>query len=424
MPLYKFTAMDKAGKTIGSVKEADSEASLTKLLTADGLFLVDASIVRAPVKPTGPKKAAVSAEKTKAAAAKAATVRPGKAKRVPTKVVSVFTSQFALMVKSSLPALQAITSLTLQQTNPSLIAALLDIQERLKRGEYLSRAFSQHPEAFDSVYTNLLSAGEASGKVAIMLDRIADYLEFQTDLARKIRSAMVYPMLVLGASVGIILFLMMVVLPNFVDIFAQFNAPLPTPTRLLLATSSAMRSYWWLELAAAAAVGAAARWWLIQPENKEFVDTSVLGIPVMGSMIEAIILTRILRILEVLLESGVPILKALELTKAAANQRYFELLLDRVMANVSEGKGVASALYGEVHFPGAVADMIATSERTGGLPGVLRMAAEHYQKELDSKITDTFAALEPVFIGGLSMIVAGIAISILSPIMSLGSMVE
>lgn len=421
MSLFKYKAMDKSGRTVGNVMEADSEASLSKALSREGLFLVEAAEVKAPPREA---KGAKGTPRPDLAAISAAAKAKGAKGPVPLKDVAVFTTQFALMMKASLPALQAISSLTYQQKNPAFLGALLDIQERLKKGEYLSRAFSAHPEAFDAIYINLLSAGEASGQVPAMLNRNAEYLEFQADMKGKVRSALIYPLFVLFAAVSVILFLMIFVLPNFVDIFNQFNAPLPLPTVILLGASRFMREFWYLHLSALALLGWLIRNWLKSPHNREALDFFLLGVPVLGAMIEAVVLTRILRVLEVLLHGQVPILKALEIARAAADHRYYDQLLHRVMKSVSEGRGIALAVEGDPHFPGSLAEMIRHAERTGGLPEVFRLASMHYQKELDGRLRDTFAAMEPVFIGVLSLVVATIAICILMPIMNLGTVVE
>ena len=422
MPVFKYTAMDKSGRTIGREMEADSESALSKALGRDGLFLIEAVLLKAP------KSAAPAASPGLAAAKSAAPVAALKPKegkgKVPVQEVALFTNQLALMLRASLPVLPAIISLTPQQKNPYFVYILTDIQERIKRGERISAAFSHHPLVFGPVYTNLLAAGEASGTMTTMLVRIADYLDFQSELGRKIRSALVYPLLVLFASVTVVLFLMLFVLPNLTDIFKQFNAPLPLPTQILLGLSTWMRAYWYVYFSAGAGAAYYAMKWFEKPENQAVIDYQILRVPILGAMIESIVVTRMLRILEVLLQSGVPIIKALELTKAAAGQRYYADLIDRVIKYVSEGKGIAAGLVGQAHFPSSVTDMIATAERSGSLPEVFRVTAAHFQKDLDARISDAFAAMEPLFIGGLSIVVAFIVVCILAPIMSLGTIVD
>jgi type II secretory pathway component PulF len=403
MAIYKYVAMDRAGKTVEDFQDADSEAALSKALNRNGLFLMRATLDTAP-RP-----------------APAAAPRP--TKKVDLETVATFTEQFVLMVKAALPALETIESLANTQKNPAMKEVLLRVADKLKRGESLSRSFGEHPQVFDSVYINLLSAGEAGGKVPELLARVNDYLVFQIDLRHKIRSAMIYPMVILGASVTVILFLMIFVLPTFVDIFAQFNAPLPFATRALLWTSSTMIKEWYVIVGALLLFGFLGWRWGRQPSVKNKLERMVLRLPIVGSMVQAIVLTRMLRTMAVLIESGVPILNALSLTKGATNHAYFEGLLTQVSNRVSEGKGIASALQESPYFPSTVASMISTAERTGSLPEVLKISADHYQRRLDVEIENTFSALEPLFIGVLSLVVAAIAISILQPIMTLSSAV-
>jgi type IV pilus assembly protein PilC len=325
------------------------------------------------------------------------------------------------MVKAALPIVQAIESLALQQKNPAFKAVLTGVVEDLKKGQPLSQAFGRYPEAFDRVFVSFLTAGEVSGKVPAMLPRIAAYVSFQIENRQKLRTALTYPAIILAASLTVILFVVLFVLPIFVDIFNQFEAPLPLPTRILLKASTLIRTYWYVFPLLAAAAGALVWGYKDDARARERLDVFMLEIPRFGTMIESIALARILRTLALLVESGVPILKALELTRAAAENVYYDKLLVRVTERVSEGKGIASALYGNRHFPRSVAHMIATAERTGSLPEVLRITADHYQHELDSEIQNTFSALEPLFVGFLSLVVAGIAICVLQPIMSLGT---
>jgi type II secretory pathway component PulF len=405
MPVYKYTAMDRSGKTVESVEEAESESALSKLLSKNGLFLMRASQQTArPAAAQGGNVGALGG-------------------RVKLADVATFTQQFTLLTKAALPALDAIETLTVNQDSEAFKAALEDIQEKLRRGETLSTAFAAHPNAFDNVYINLLSAGEAGGKVVDMLARISGYLTFQIELRQKIRGALIYPAVVSGAAVTVILFLMLFVLPTFVDIFAQFNAELPAPTRALLWTSTFLTHEWYVVLIGTVGGAYLIRRWAKQPAVMAKLERLELRLPLIGTMVQCVVLTRILRTLAVLIESGVPILHALAFTKAAANHDYYEKLLDRVAAHVSEGRGIASALEEDPRFPSTVASMIHTAERTGNLAEVLKMSAEHYQHELDVTIDSTFSAMEPMFIGFLSLIVAGIAICILQPMMGLSNAV-
>lgn len=405
MAIYQYQAMDHAGRKTAGSMEAQDEPSLSKALAKQGLFLMDAA----------PMGAAAPAEDPLAV--------PVSQKSIPFEEVIMFTKQLILLVKASLPLVQSIESLSLQEKNLPFRTVLYALAADLKRGLPPSQAFAKHPQAFDQVYLSLLSAGEASAKVPQMLARIEEYLSFQAELKQKVRTAIMYPAVLLVVSSVVILFLLTFVLPTFVDIFDQFDAPLPLPTRILLRVSTLFTSYWYLAILALLVGGLQGRLWLKEPRNRSALDDFLLRLPILGAMIDAIVLARILRTLSVLVESRVPILKALELTRSTTGQVYYQRLLDQVAEYVSEGKGIALALFESSRFPRPVANMVATAQRTGSLAEVLKLSADHYQKELDNQIQNTFSALEPMFIAVLSVAVATIALCILQPIMNLGTLV-
>ncbi|MBI5623592.1 MAG: type II secretion system F family protein [Elusimicrobia bacterium] len=341
--------------------------------------------------------------------------------RVPLRELSLFTGQLAAMMRAAVPAMESLESLTQREQHPVLRAVLLDVQSRVRRGEGLSRAFSKHPECFDRVYVHLVAAGEARGDVPAVLDRIDRHLEFQAELQHRIRSALIYPVIVIVSALGVVLFILFFVTPTFVEVFRQFDAPIPWPTRALLAVSGLLSRFWHVG-AGLLAAGAALAWrWLRVPSHRGAVDLFLLELPVVGPMVQAVVMTRLLRTLAALSQGGLPILTALELTRAAVGNKVFEDVLDDVSRQVSEGKGIASALRRSPHVSLVVSNMVATAERTGTLPQVLNRVADYYERRTETAMRDLFTALEPVFVGVLGVIVAGVALCVLLPIFNLGA---
>ncbi len=407
MPIFQYKAMDRSGKLIAGSAEAADFAALAQALQSSNLFLI---------------KASPQAEVRRAQAPSGAPGPGGR--RVPLRSISFLTGQLAVMMRSAVPAIEALESLTLREGNETLRAALTDIQNRLKRGESLSQAFSRHPECFDAVYVNLVAAGEAQGDVPAVLDRIDSHLVFQAELQHRIRSVLLYPAIVVLSAIVVVLFILFFVMPTFVEVFRQFDAPLPAATRALLAVSTNLRGFWYVYLGLPVAAALLARRWLKDPRNRARLDRLFLELPVAGPMVQAVVLTRMLRTLATLSQGGIPILSALELTRAAVGNRLFEEILDKVSLRVSEGKGIASALSQNPYVPLVVSNMVATAERTGTLPEVLNKVADYYERRTETAMRDLFTALEPNFVGVLGLIVAGIAVCVLLPIFNLGALTQ
>jgi type IV pilus assembly protein PilC len=339
--------------------------------------------------------------------------------RVPAKDVMVFTRQLSIMVRTAVPLLEALGCLTRQQKHPAFRSMLQEITKDVQHGHPLSGSCARFPGAFGDVFVSLLAAGEASGTMDTMLDRITAYLAFQEDLRAKIRSALLYPSIVFLTSTGVVAFLVLFVLPTFMQIFSQFDTPLPLPTRILLAVSDHIRSWWYLYAGGAAAVGAYLRRWFTDPARLGVVHEFELSLPVVGPLVRTLVLTRVLKTLAALVSSGVPILQSLSLARAAAGHEVFHDLMDKVYRNAAQGKGLSLAFSQSRHVPPQVADMIGNSGKTGTLPAVLEQISAHFESETDTEIRNLFSVLEPLCVIVLGVLVGAIAVAILLPVFEL-----
>lgn len=413
MPKYRYKAIDAKGSVAKAEVEAPSVAELTERLAARGLFLMESKVVEEESSP-GPQ--AVSAGETQGQE-RVATTRD----TVSLKEVSIFTAQWAVMVRTSLPILEALDMLAHQSENAVFRSILIDIWGSVRQGQPLSKAFGRYPKVFDDVYVSLLSSGEVSGKLDIMLERLSNYLEFQLELKEKIRSSLVYPTIVILTAVAVVAFLVIFVLPTFMEVFSQFDIKLPWPTQILIFVSEQVRHLWYLLLLALGGLWWYLSSWLLDPANTKMVHGLQIKLPIVGPLTRNIVMTRILRTLGSLTESGIPILKSLELAKAASGNLIFGELIDDIIADVREGRGLAGALGRSPYVPATVAGMVATGEKTGTLPEVLGKVAAYYESETDASIKNLFSALEPLFIVGLGLMVGGIAFSVLLPMFDLAS---
>lgn len=408
MPDYRFKALDAGGKSIQGVSSAQSPEDLVEILHRQGIFLMESEEVAGSPAPSG-KAAPLAKRASDWLGRRGASLKD----------ISFFTSQFAVMVRTALPISESLELLAEQTPNPAFKAVLQDIERKVSMGTSLSAAFAAHPEAFDGIFTSMLAAGEASGTMDAMLDRLSRHLEFRLSFQQKMRSALVYPAIVLMTGGLVVLFLLLFVLPTFREIFGQLGVQLPLPTRALFFVSDVLRTYWFVFLALALAAAGGLRAWLKAPANRLAFDRRVLRLPVIGVLVRNMALTRILRTMSSMLESGVPILRTLDLCRATASNSVFHELLEQAAREVRGGAALSKALGREGQFPPPVVSMIHTGERTGSLAEVIARVSDFYEAQTDSAIKDLFTALEPLFIVLLSLMVGGIAISVLLPMFEL-----
>lgn len=421
MPVYRYKAIDSKGRTSSGTSDARSREALAVLLEEQGLFLMEARAAldgedsRPAPKPRAEERKPEAAPEERQA---------GAGDTVSLKEVAVFTSQLAVMLRTALPILESLDMLARQSANPVFRSVVSQVSRGIRSGQPLSKCFGRYPRAFDDVYISLLSAGEASGRLDIMLDRLAAYLDFRLQLKEKVRAALIYPSIVVLTAAAVVAFMVIFVLPTFMEVFTQFDIALPLPTRALIFASGVIRDRWYLLLG----LGVAAAWyagsWAADPDHARTIDELKLRIPIAGRMTRNIVMTRVLRTLASLTESGIPIIKSLEISRAAAGNAVFEELLDEVIKDVREGRGISPALARSPLVPPTVAGMVATGEKTGNLPEVVNKVAGFYEAETDTAIKELFSAIEPVFVVGLALLVGGIAVSVLLPMFDLASGIQ
>jgi type IV pilus assembly protein PilC len=414
MPEYEFKAVDNSGKFVSGVSSAHDPATLGRILQDQGLFLMETVEVGGSKQPVV-KSAGVLLAKLR-------DLRPKP--KISLKDVTFCTAQLAIMVRSALPILESLEILADQAPNPTFQQLLRTVGKDVSEGMPLSKAFAQHPGTFDTIYVSLLAAGEASGDLDTMLERLASHLDFNVKLNSKIQSALLYPVIVIMVALAVLTFLVTFVLPTFAEIFVQLKIELPLPTRMLLYGGAVLRAYWYAFLIAGTAAWFGFRAWARHPRNEVTVDRALLRLPLIGVLIRNLVLTRILRTLGSLLESGVTILFSLELAKSAAGNRIFRDLLEKVGGEVREGKILSASLSQSEYIPKVVIGMIATGEKTGTLPEVINRVAGFYEAETDTAVKNIFTALEPLFIVVLGIMVGGIAISVLLPMFDMAGGIQ
>jgi len=344
---------------------------------------------------------------------------PHRDRRVPARTLAVFTRQLAVMVDAGLPLVPCLELLSNEEPNRALSAAVHAVRRDVERGAALAAAMARHPHAFDRLYTSMVAAGEASGTLDAILKRLATFIEKQARLASDVRSAMVYPTVVLSIAVVVVALILWLVVPTFTSLYSGLSATLPWPTRAVIWISRRVA----LIAPALGLIGWATSSLLLRyrrtPEGRLLIDGLLLRLPLVGMALRKVIVARFCRTLGTLLGSGVSILNGLEITGRAANNAVIERAIADVSARIERGQTISQPLGASGAFPPLVAQMVAVGERTGTLDGMLSRAAEFYEDEVDVEIAGLLTMLEPALIAVLGVVVGGIVVSMYLPLVEL-----
>jgi type IV pilus assembly protein PilC len=340
-------------------------------------------------------------------------------KRVPARALAVFTRQLAVMVDAGLPLVQCLDMLAGDGRNRSLSMAVHAVRHDVERGAALSAAMARHPHAFDRLYRSMVEAGEASGTLDVILKRLATFTEQQARLRSQVRSALVYPAVVIGIAAVVVALILWQVVPTFTALYGGLNATLPWPTRTVIWISRNVVILAPLLLSMAWVGSKLLVRFRRTSEGRMSVDRFLLGLPLVGVALRKVMAARFCRTLGTLLASGVSILQGLDITGRAANNAVIERAVAEVRMRVERGQTIWQPLGDTGAFPPMVAQMIAIGERTGTLDGLLTKAAEFYEQELDVEVAGFLKLLEPVLIAGLGLVVGGIVVSMYLPLIGL-----
>jgi type IV pilus assembly protein PilC len=346
---------------------------------------------------------------------------------VSVKDLVTFTRLFATMIDAGLPLIQCLDILSNQQTNKNFAAVLKDIKGHVEQGSTFSEALKRHPKVFDELFTNLVHAGEVGGILDSIMSRLSIYLEKRQKLVRQVRGAMVYPSVVIVIAIGVMAVLLTFVIPAFEGMFAEFGGgkdKLPVLTRILIAISNGFVTYLPFMVLATIALVATVSYVNRQANGKRFFHQTFLKLPIMGSVLKKIAVSRFTRTLGTLLQSGVPILDALEICARTSGNVIIEAGIMHVRQSISEGKNMAEPLAATGVFPDMVVQMIAVGEQTGALDQMLNKIADFYEEETDVAVAAMTSALEPILMVGVGGMVGVVLIAMYLPIFSLAGSIK
>ena len=345
--------------------------------------------------------------------------------KITTKDLVIFTRQFATMIDAGLPLVQCLKILGDQQENPTFKKIIEEVRSDVEQGSTFAEALAKHPKPFDSLFCNLVAAGEIGGILDTILNRLATYLEKADALARKVKGAMVYPTTVLVVAVGVVVLLLVKVIPTFEKMFSDFGGELPGPTQIVVNISHFMQEWIGVTLAGGAIVAIA--FFQARKRSRNFrrsTDALFLKAPVFGSLLRKVAVARFTRTLGTMIASGVPILDGLDIVSRTAGNVIVEEALNKVRSGISEGRTIAEPLAESGVFPGMVVQMIAVGEETGAMETMLSKIADFYDDEVDAAVDALTAMLEPLMMVGLGGTVGSMLIAMYLPIFKIAETIN
>jgi len=344
--------------------------------------------------------------------------------KIKPKDIAIFTRQLATMMKAGVPLLQSFDIVGRGNANASVTKLLNDIRTDVETGTSLSSAFRKYPLYFDSLYCNLVEAGEAAGILESLLDRLAVYMEKTEAIKSKIKSALMYPISVVVVAFVVVTVIMIFVIPAFKDVFSSFGADLPAPTLFVIAMSEFFVKWWWLIFSS---IGGGLYFFLQAWKRNEkvqvFMDRLMLKLPVFGNLVYKSVIARWTRTLATMFAAGVPLVEALDSVGGASGNSVYEAATQRIQQEVSTGTSLTAAMTNANVFPSMVLQMCAIGEESGSIDHMLGKAADFYEAEVDDMVAGLSSLMEPIIIVFLGGLIGGIVVSMYLPIFKLGSVV-
>lgn len=403
MPSFKYVAKDRSGKTLSGVLEGKDRATTVDVLRKKDLVIISLT-EEAPGKKSGLQ------------------LSFGK-KKIKLDDLVMFSRQLATMVDAGITLVAALDILGEQVDNKEFGAIILTVRNDVETGSSLSGALSKHKKVFSPLFVNMVRAGESSGMLDDILERLSEYLEKTSALQKKVQSALIYPAVVSGMALAITLILLLKVVPIFKEIFAGFGAKLPPPTQFLITISETLQHYFIF-----VAIFIAGAWLLVDrylktEKGRLMFDGFTLKMPIFGILLRKVAISKFTRTLSTLIRSGVPILSALEIVGKTSGNKVVEAAIENVRVNVREGENIAEPLAKSKIFPSMVTRMVSVGEQAGELEKMLSKIADFYDEQVDTAVKGLTSLIEPLIIAFLGIVIGSIVIAMFLPIFKLTTVV-
>jgi type IV pilus assembly protein PilC len=335
--------------------------------------------------------------------------------------LSIFTSQLASLLQAGLPLVSCLEALQDQTEDQVFRIVIRDVRNDISTGTSFSAAVKKFPRSFNSLFVSMVEAGEASGGLAEILSKVAGYFESTVKLTKKVKSAMTYPIAVIGLAIALVNVLLIFVIPVFAAMFADFGAKLPLPTQMLIDVSDFMKHYWWLIALIAYGIYFVVSKYVSTPNGRRQKDHFLVRAPIFGALVHKIALSRFCRTYATLMRSGVPILRTLEIVAAASGKVQVEDACSDIAKHVSQGGQVSDIMAVNPFFPPMMKHMVKAGETTGNVDGMMNKIADFYDVECDATVASLTSLIEPLLIVFLGVVVGGIVMAMFLPIFQLGA---
>lgn len=406
MPIYEYKAYDQKGKSRKGIIEADSEQGARSRLRAAGKYPVELRENRSS-NPAGNDSSvlAFSFERVKSAE------------------IHIFTRQLATLLGAGIPLINALSSLLEQTANPALKKVLAQIKDSVNEGNTLTSSLARHPKLFSNIYVNMVRAGEASGSLDIVLEKLAEFGEKQQALQGRLKAALIYPIFMAIIGSAILFLLIAYIVPNITKVFSDMERALPLPTRVLIALSDFLRSYWWLLLLVVVAGFYLSRFFVRSVKGRQFWDLFKLKMPIIGIVNQKIILARFASTMASLLGSSVPLVTSMQIVHSIVNNAPIGAVIEQAIEQIRKGRSMAKALGVSPWFPPMFVQMISVGEQSGNLEPMLVKVSEAYEREVDMAVMGMTSLIEPIMIAAMGATVGFVVLSILLPIFEMNQMV-
>lgn len=398
MNTYRYVAKDKMGRAINGTIDMATESEAISELHRKELVIIS-----------------IAQEKKKR--------KVVRAKKIKIDDIVIFSRQLATMIDAGIPLVQALGVLSEQIEHKNFKIIVASVKQDIESGMSLPDALSKYPDVFSELFINMSKAGEASGMLNDMLDRLSAYLEKTAALARKIRSGLIYPAVVVSMAILITAVLLLKVVPTFKSIFEVLGGQLPLPTRILIAISDIMRKYFFMLIVLLIVAGFAFKKYINTEKGRYNFDKKILQIPILGLLFRKVAIARFSRTFSTLVKSGVPILNALDIVGKTSGNKVLEEAVKNCRQAIRDGEPIAQPLTNSGVFPPMVTRMISIGEKTGQLENMLTKIADFYDEQVDSAVSGLVSMIEPLVIAFLGIVIGGIVISLFMPIFKITELV-
>ena len=405
MPVYEYKGVSATGKKTRGVVDADNAQAARAKLRKEGIFPTDLFEGQSGQVASSRKKISFGGS-------------------VGSRDLAIMTRQLSTLLSSGIPIVESLSALVEQTENVKLKRVVSDIRDKVNEGAGLADAMRQHSRIFPALYANMVMAGESSGTLDLVLDRLADFTEGQVKLKGKLIQVMAYPCIMALIGVGVMLILFTFVIPKVTSIYEGIDAVLPLPTQVLISANEILLSYWYFIPVVVFLFIYFLRAYMSKESGRYRVHQMLLNVPIFGKIIRLVAVSRFSRTLGTLISSGVPLLVSLDIVKNVVTNMVISRVIEKARKDISEGDSISGPLRKSGEFPPMVIQMIAVGERTGELESMLLKISDVYEEQVDRQVVTLTSLLEPIMIVAMAVSVGGIVMAVLLPLLELTSKVN